>query len=123
MKRRPKVTASRKSWDANDQLKLFSRDAMHSDLKVGNRLTAGHGEVDRPPRSAEYILLLIPKRNREHLVGDLEEEYRTKVLPEWGPLRARFFYWEQTAVAVACYLWPVLKRFLGLAAIWKVIGK
>jgi hypothetical protein len=25
------------------------------------------------PRSAQFALLLIPKRNREHLVGDLEE--------------------------------------------------
>lgn len=102
---------------------LFSQHAMHRDLKPGNKLTSRRGEVNRPPRSAEYILLLIPKRNREHLIGDLDEEYRTKVLPEWGPLRARFFYWEQTVVAVVCYVWPVLKRLLGLAAIWKVIGK
>jgi hypothetical protein len=123
MKRRAKATAIWKRWHANDQLKLFSLDAMHRDLNVRNLLTTRRGEVDHPPRSAGYILLLIPKRNREHLVGDLEEEYRTKVLPEWGPFRARFFYWEQTTVAVVCYLWPVLKRLLGLAAIWKVIGK
>lgn len=123
MKRRAKITAILKRRLANDQLNLFSQDAMHRDLKVGNRLTTRREEVDHPPQFAEYVLLLIPKKNREHLIGDLEEEYRTKVLPEWGPLRARIFYWEQTAVAVVCYLWPVLKRLLGLAAIWKVIGK
>jgi len=80
-------------------------------------------KADHPPRAAQFILLMIPKRNREHLVGDLEEEFRTKVLPEWGPLGARFFYWEQTAVAVISYVWPLLKRLLGLAAVWKVIGK
>src|SRR5437763_1135374 len=35
-----------------------------------------------PPRPARFALLLIPKRNREHLIGDLDEEYRTVVLPE-----------------------------------------
>jgi len=102
---------------------LWRKYTLHRDLKAGNRLTTGRVEVNRSPRAAEYILFLIPKRNREHLVGDLEEEYRTKVLPEWGPFRARLFYWEQTAIAVVCYVWPVLKRLLGLAAIWKVIGK
>jgi hypothetical protein len=96
---------------------------IHGDLKPPIVLLRRLVQADHPPRTAQFVLLLIPKKNREHLVGDLEEEYRTKVLPEWGRFRAQFLYWEQTAIAVICYLWPVLKRILGLAAIWKVIGR
>ena len=77
----------------------------------------------RPPRAARFLLLLIPKRNREHLLGDLEEEYRTIVLPEYGRFWAKLWYCEQAAIAVGFYVWPFIKRILGLAAIWKVIGR
>lgn len=76
-----------------------------------------------PSRASHFILLLIPKRSREHLIGDLEEEYRTKVLPEYGRFWARLWYWEQTILAIGFYMWPMIKRVLGLAAIWKVIGR
>lgn len=76
-----------------------------------------------PPRVAQFALLLIPKRNREHLIGDMEEEYRTIALPQYGLFWARFWYWEQTAIAVGRYLLPAIKRILGFAVIWKLIGK
>lgn len=75
-----------------------------------------------PPRSAQFLLLLIPKRNREHLIGDLEEEYRTIVLPEYGRFWAGLWYWGQTLGAIGPYLWSGLKRVLGWAAIAKLIG-
>lgn len=76
-----------------------------------------------PPRAAQFALLLIPKKNREHLVGDLEEEYRTKLFPKHGRFWAQLWYWEQTLVALGFYVWPFLKRVLGMAAIWKVMGR
>jgi len=76
-----------------------------------------------PPKVAQFALLLIPKRNREHLIGDMEEEYRTITLPQYGRFLARVWYWEQTAIAVGRYLLPVIKRILGFAVIWKLIGK
>ncbi len=56
-------------------------------------------------------------------MGDMEEEYRTIALPQYGHLLARVWYWEQTAIAVGRYLLPVIKRVLGFAVIWKLIGK
>lgn len=76
-----------------------------------------------PPRSAQFALLLIPKRNREHLVGDLEEEYRTIVLPQFGRFLARCWYFEQVTIAIGCYAWPTIKKILGLSVIFKLIGR
>lgn len=75
-----------------------------------------------PPRPARFALLLIPKRNREHLIGDLDEEYRTVVLPEYGRFWAGFWYWGQTFWAIGPYLWKGLKRVVGWAAVIKLIG-
>lgn len=79
-------------------------------------------QAERVPRCARFVLLMIPKRSREHLIGDLEEEYWTVVLPEYGLFRARLWYWGQTVFIVSNYLWPLIKRILGMAAIWKVMG-
>jgi hypothetical protein len=49
----------------------------------------------RPPAGAQYLLLLLPKKYREGLLGDLEEEYRTVVLPRHGQIMAQFYYWAQ----------------------------
>lgn len=80
-------------------------------------------EAGRPPRIAQFALLMIPRRNREHLLGDLEEEYRAIVLPEYGQFWARVWYWVQAIQALGFYSWPFLKRVLGMAGIWKVIGR
>jgi hypothetical protein len=68
------------------------------------------------------LFLLIPKRNREHLIGDLDEEYRTVLLPEYGRFWAGLWYWGQTFWAIGPYLFRGLKTALGWAAIVKLIG-
>lgn len=74
-----------------------------------------------PPRSAKFILLLIPIRIREHLAGDLEEEYRTVVLPQYGPRRAWLWYWWQVAASVAPLLWSHLKKAAWAAFLFKFL--
>jgi len=74
------------------------------------------------PSAAQFVLLLIPKRSREHLIGDLEEEYRSVVLPQYGRFWAGVWYWGQTLWAIGPYLWVGLKRVFGWAAIIKLIG-
>lgn len=76
-----------------------------------------------PPRLAHFALLLIPKRNREHLVGDLEEEFRTTVLPHHGRVLARCWYFEQVMLAIGFYLWPTIKKILSLSMLYKLIGR
>jgi len=72
-----------------------------------------------PPRCARFLLLLVPKRNREYLLGDLEEEYLTIVLPEYGDRLARLWYWWQVAISIAPLLWTQIKRTAGFVLLWK----
>jgi hypothetical protein len=78
------------------------------------------GKVDTSaPATAKFILLLVPKRNREHLIGDLEEEYRTILLPEYGVSKARNWYRWQVALSIGPLLWAQVKRGAALAWLWK----
>jgi hypothetical protein len=72
-----------------------------------------------PPTTAKFILLLIPKRHREHLIGDLEEEYMTILLPEYGETKARTWYWWQVAISVGPLLWAQIRRGTAMAWLWK----
>jgi Kef-type K+ transport system membrane component KefB len=78
-------------------------------------------DLSRPPRLAKFLLLLIPRRNRESLLGDLEEEYVTIAFPEYGARLARLWYWWQVVASVMPLLWAQLKRVLGLAWLLKHI--
>ena len=73
-----------------------------------------------PPRLAKFILLLLaPSKDREPLLGDIEEAYRTIVLPEYGPRAAWFWYWRQVCTSI----WPLLRVWLrgiiGMILLWK----
>jgi hypothetical protein len=72
-----------------------------------------------PPAAAKFILLLIPKRHREHLIGDLEEEYTMMLLPEYGVKRARLWYWWQVAISVGPLCWSQVRRGIAIAWLWK----
>ena len=73
-------------------------------IKVFSSPHDGH-QLLSPPRPAKFMLLLIPLRQREHLLGDLEEEFRTTLVPEYGLRWARIYYywhvWIEIASAVA----------------------
>jgi hypothetical protein len=60
----------------------------------------GTGEFLSPPRVAQFLLLLIPLRQREHLLGDLEEEFRTTLVPGYGLRCARIYYYWQVWVEI-----------------------
>ena len=72
-----------------------------------------------PPRYAKFLLLLVPKRNRENILGDIEEEYRDVILPDYGLRAARLWYWSQVSLSLAPLIWTVLQRVAGLAFLWK----
>jgi len=75
------------------------------------------------PLSAQYLLLLIPRKDREHIISDLEEEFHTIVLPQYGLRRAKTYYWCQTFASLAHYILPFVKRAIGVTVILKLIGK
>jgi len=94
---------------ANSYLKASSREA--------------GTQHDAPPRSVRFVLLLIPKRNREYLVGDLDEEFNTVILPQYSRFVAKCWYFEQVMLAIGFYLWPAIKKILGLSVLYKLIGR
>lgn len=50
----------------------------------------------KPSRNGVKLLyLLLPKEQREHLPGDLEEEFTTIILPKFGARYAMIWYWWQ----------------------------
>ncbi len=58
-----------------------------------------------PPNRAEMLLHFgLPKRDRECMIGDLEEEFRTIILPKYGPrVAARWYWWQAVrSVVAAC---------------------
>jgi hypothetical protein len=63
-----------------------------------------------PPRSATWLFgLVLPQRDREMLLGDLEEEYAllASTLP---PRKASRWYWNQVIRSAAPLLWANIRR-------------
>lgn len=65
---------------------------------------------------AHIAFLFIEKQNREHLIGDLEEEYRTFIVRARSPLRARCWWWYQLMGIMIAYLWKRMRRMLDRTA-------
>jgi len=64
----------------------------------------------RPPRSARLLLrYLLPFRDHS-IIGDLDEEFHTKWLPEEGIRHARRLYCEHAIRSIAPMLWVALRR-------------
>jgi hypothetical protein len=77
-------------------------------------------DAETPPKKAEYLLYyLLTKPDRESIPGDLEEEYRTIIVPKFGPQYARIWYWKQVILSV----WPIigsrLRRIVTIGGIAK----
>jgi hypothetical protein len=74
-----------------------------------------------PPKGAQFVLLLAPKEMRENLVGDLEEEFRTILLPQYGAPWARLWYRWQVAAALVPLIWAQARRVAGAMLLLKWI--
>ena len=73
------------------------------------------------PRNAKFLLLLIPRKSRENLVGDLEEEFSTIILPRCGQRKAQAWYWWQVSASIAPLVWAQVKRIAGIVLLWKAV--
>jgi len=60
------------------------------------------------------IFFLVPKRSRVHIVGDLEEEYRTVIIPSQGRYRAWCWWWRQVFGVAGPYFWKRLRFLLAV---------
>ena len=65
------------------------------------------------------LRLILSKELRESLPGDLEEEYRTEILPKFGPGCARWWYRKQVLASML----PLVFGRLAKATVIVVMGK
>ena len=76
---------------------------------IGNRFWTWR-DRERSGLRREYLLyFFLPKKDREHIPGDLAEEYNTILVPKFGLASARRWYWKQVFTSV----WPVVGPRLG----------
>jgi hypothetical protein len=120
-KRKQRREAKNSLSTRDSALLRFSRHGIaHPDIKKGNFILGqfGTGKTGllivadaldgslptvphpAPPRFAEFCLLLVPLRQRKDILGDLQEEFRTVVVPNHGISRARFYYVWQVIMEV-----------------------
>ena len=73
---------------------------------------------ERLPHTGEYIIcLLLPKKSREELLGDLAEEYQ-QVLAKFGQRPAELWFYKQVLTS----LWPLLQTVGRTLTRWGLIG-
>jgi hypothetical protein len=71
-----------------------------------------------PPLAPEYLLyVLIPRKYRIPLAGDLREEYASDILPRFGRRRAQLWYVQQVLGAVLRFLPRTILKAVGLIAL------
>lgn len=73
----------------------------------------------QPPRRAEYLLRFLPisHKDREAVIGDLEEEYHD-ICQQFGQKHALHWYWYQVIVS----FWPFFKAAIKSIIKWSAIG-
>jgi hypothetical protein len=63
------------------------------------------GKTDPPKHAEQLLLLILCKRDRDNLMGDLEEDFR-KVQAKQGIRFARLWYWKQALGSA----WPLIRK-------------
>ena len=85
----------------------------------GLPVTNGSAASSSPPPNVERLACyLLPKRRREEILGDLEEDYWTNFLPKFGPRQARRMYWSQFVRSVAAIAPGWVWAAAGAAVSW-----
>lgn len=74
-----------------------------------------------PPQLADFLISLIPVKHRQSLPGDLEEDYRNRLIPRHGLRTARFLYWVQVIYAFSGFLARPLAGIVGIGWIGRLI--
>lgn len=91
-------------------------------LGLGNR-PKKPGEAVDPPERAELLLRLVPRRDREPILGDLEEDFRTDFLPKFGPEKARRLYWWHAVRSVFAIALGRVQWLIRVVAVGWLLGR
>jgi hypothetical protein len=71
------------------------------------------GAGSRPPKMPSVLLeVFVPRRDRDAIIGDLEETYREEFLPRYGRRTAAFVYWVRCLREVGSFCWPVVRKYV-----------
>lgn len=94
------AVAATNAYKADVRARIQSLQEVVSDLEI---VLANHF---RPPINAEYLLhLVLGKKEREAVIGDLIQEYR-RIMQRFGRRNADIWFCKQ----VISSLWPFLRR-------------
>jgi len=64
-----------------------------------------------PPIAPSLLLeLVLPRRDRATVIGDLEETYYNELLPKYGRNTAGLLYWTRCVREALFYSWPLLRK-------------
>jgi hypothetical protein len=76
-----------------------------------------------PPKGPQRLLYwFLPLDCQEELIGDLDQKYRTKLLPEYGCREADLWYWWQAIRSIVPLLRRTLLRWSLFAGLVKAAG-
>jgi hypothetical protein len=54
-----------------------------------------------PPKTAERLLLFfLAEKDRDCICGDLAEAFKNSILPDYGPTKAKLWYWKQVLLSI-----------------------
>lgn len=80
-------------------------------------------QVSNPPLFAEYVLqLILMKKDRESLIGDLAEEY-AEIATKYGVRKAKFWYHKQVFSSAVPLLWKAVRSIGTLASLGELIRR
>lgn len=70
----------------------------HTRITESDSRTVG---TTAPPVAGCYLLdLLLPRKHRETIVGDIEQDYCTNILPRYGRTAASIWFWKQVFIEI-----------------------
>lgn len=104
---------------AREQIAIYL-GALAQDCGRESQVLFQSGQEARPPRAGKFLLLLLPAKYREFLIGDLEEKFITVLVPEYGVRVARLWYWWHVLISLAPLMWAVVKRVATASFLWKL---
>jgi hypothetical protein len=70
---------------------------------IRRRLRTSQAGFPAPTFAEFFLYLVLPRRQREPILGDLNEDFTTNILPRFGPLLAEIWHWCKAMLCISMY--------------------
>ena len=100
-------------------LSQFDNRTSHGDASIRQYVS---NENDLPKQAEMLLHFGLPKRDREYMIGDLEEEFHSIILPKYGPRVAARWYWWQAVRSVAAASGGRFRVWMSAGGLYKAAG-